>query len=172
MKAVDWQAKDRVDGKIDLVVQYEDGESEHIVVKIPQGEGNNYRDLYLRSVVLSLEHDRADIRAQNALRQQADALRQRIHELTERVEQEKQISPPLLAEFFIAFLAPKNSAQAQLGDLQQMFHANVQRLGERQARRKYWMQVAGSIRPLLWQWLKRVGFLTIVVHFIRSKFGF
>jgi len=68
-------------------------------------------------------------------------------------------------------LAPKDSVQALLGDLHEMFRKNANRLGERQARRKYWMQVAASFAPLLWQWLKRIGFFTVLVDYFRSKLG-
>jgi hypothetical protein len=52
-----------------------------------------------------------------------------------------------------------------------MFESNVARLGERQARRKYWMQVASSLLPLLWQWIKRIGLITMLVDYLRSKIG-
>jgi hypothetical protein len=85
--------------------------------------------------------------------------------------QVEPVAPPLLAELFISFLVPKNSAQAQLGDLQEMFQKNAARYGERRARREYWMEVARSLGPLLLQWLKRVGFFTILIDYFRSKFG-
>lgn len=80
-------------------------------------------------------------------------------------------SPPAVAAFLLAFIAPKNTVQPFLGDLEEMFHENVARLGEGQAKRKYWMQVAASVGPLLWQWLKRIGFFTVLVDYFRSKFG-
>jgi hypothetical protein len=64
------------------------------------------------------------------------------------------VGPPPLAQLFITFFAPKNTAQNQLGDLREMFHKNVQRFGEKQARRDYWMEVANSAWPLVWSWLK------------------
>jgi hypothetical protein len=83
----------------------------------------------------------------------------------------KRSTPPATATFILAFMAPKNSAQAYLGDLEEVFHKNEARFGERQARRQYWMQVASSFGPLLWQWLKRIGFFTVLIHYFRSKFG-
>lgn len=80
-------------------------------------------------------------------------------------------SPPPWAELLISILAPKNTAQAQLGDLQEMFAKNVERLGVKLARRKYLMQVAASAMPLVWQWMKRIGFFTILVDYFRSKLG-
>jgi hypothetical protein len=80
-------------------------------------------------------------------------------------------SPPLLAALFISFLAPENTAQAQLGDLQEMFQKNVERLGAKQARRIYLMQVAASAWPLIWRWLTRIGFFAAFIGYVRSKFG-
>jgi hypothetical protein len=71
----------------------------------------------------------------------------------------------------VSFFAPKNLAQSFLGDLEEMYQKNAERFGEAHARRKYWMQVASSLGPLLWQWLKRVGFFTILIDYFRSKLG-
>lgn len=81
------------------------------------------------------------------------------------------LAPPAFAERVISFLAPKNSVQALLGDLHEMFRKNADRLGEQEARRKYRMQVAASLVPLLWHWLKRIGFFTVLVDYFRSKLG-
>lgn len=94
----------------------------------------------------------------------------RVEGLTEKLQ--NSASPPPFAELIISCLAPKNTAQAQLGDLHEMFESNIARLGEQQARRKYWMQVASSLWPLLLQWLKRIGFITMLVDYLRSKIGF
>lgn len=83
----------------------------------------------------------------------------------------KRSTPPATAAFLLAFIAPKNSAQAQLGDLEEIFQKNVDRFGEREARRLYWFEVARSFGPLVWQWVKRMGFVTLVVDYVRSKFG-
>lgn len=80
-------------------------------------------------------------------------------------------SPPFAAEVFVSFLAPKNAAQAMLGDFEQMYRKNVELLGEPAARRKYWLQVAAEAWPLVWRWVKRIGLFTALVHFFRSKFG-
>jgi hypothetical protein len=94
--------------------------------------------------------------------------RMKAENITTSLRQEK---PPRLAEFCISLLAPRNTAQALLGDLQEMFQANVRRLGEQEARRKYWLQVAASARPLLWTWIKRIGLFTAFIDYVRSKFG-
>jgi hypothetical protein len=99
-----------------------------------------------------------------------------IEELNAKMEKiptppSKRCSPPATAAFLLAFIAPKNTVQAFLGDLEEVFHKNAARLGERQARRQYWMQVFASLGPLAWQWLKRVGFVTVLVDYFRAKFG-
>jgi len=75
----------------------------------------------------------------------------------------KRCTPPATATFLLAFIAPKNTVQAFLGDLEEVFHKNAVRFGERQARRQYWMEVFASLGPLTWQWFKRIGFLTVLV---------
>jgi hypothetical protein len=82
----------------------------------------------------------------------------------------REVVPPAFAEWVMAFLAPENSVQCQLGDLHEMFQKNANRIGEKQARRKYWKQVARSITPLVWQWLKRI-FVTVLLEVFRSKAG-
>jgi hypothetical protein len=75
-------------------------------------------------------------------------------------------SPPMFATWLIVLLAPESSANAQLGDLDDMFQQNVKRFGEKAARRKYWKQVIMSLVP----WLKRLV-VTVLVGYLRSKFG-
>jgi hypothetical protein len=98
-------------------------------------------------------------------------LQRRIDSMTKEQNQPKRAAPPMLAEFLVSFLAPKASAQSFLGDLQEMYQKNIERFGEPQARWKYWIEVARSFGPLLWQWLKRVGFFTVLIDYFRTKFG-
>lgn len=117
--------------------------------------------------------------AEQDLRYQRKALNARIVELQAKVKRETTrtaelktpSSPPFLAELLISNLAPKSTAQAQLGDLQEMFEMNVARIGEQQARRKYWMQAASSLLPLLLQWAKRISLFTVLIDYFRSKLG-
>lgn len=83
----------------------------------------------------------------------------------------KRSSPPATAAFLLAFVAPKNLAQALLGDLEEIFQKNAERFGDSQARRMYWLEVARSFGPLAWQWIKRMGLITFLVDYFRSKFG-
>jgi len=107
--------------------------------------------------------------ADRALRRERALLKARVEELPGKLKH--PTSPPPLAELIISCLAPENTAQAQLGDLQEMFENNVARLGEQQARRKYWMQVVSSLGPLLLQWFKRIGLITALVDYFRSMMG-
>jgi hypothetical protein len=75
-------------------------------------------------------------------------------------------SPPAVAKWLILFLAPESSADALLGDLDEMFQRNVESFGEEYARRKYWKQVFKSLVP----WLKRL-IVTVVAGYVRSKLG-
>jgi hypothetical protein len=154
-----FQVVDLGDGRMRVDVHV-NGRILPVILDAPPGAG--------RMKYLQLAVDEA--MAKEELKQ----LRATLKEAEERLDElttTTGASPPMIAEFFISFLAPTNTAQVQLGDLQEMFHKNVERLGEKQARRKYWMQVAASLAPLLWQWLKRVGFFTIVVDYFRSKTG-
>jgi hypothetical protein len=159
-----WQIKNRPDGDIDVYLYGADAPAQHIRVKVPPGAS---ADEFVRDLMRSIHKD-SELVANKSLRR----VQARIRNLRANLDRTgERASPPALAEMFISMLAPKNSAQAQLGDLQEMFEANVERLGEREARRKYWMQVANSFGPLLWQWMKRLGFFTVLVDYFRSKLG-
>ncbi|MFK4507011.1 permease prefix domain 2-containing transporter [Bradyrhizobium daqingense] len=99
------------------------------------------------------------------------AAEEKLEKASEQIAAERSSSPPRLARFAVALLAPESSAQAQLGDYEEMFAKNVARIGVRKARQIYWLQVSASLRPLAWAWIKRMGFVTLVVDYVRSKFG-
>ena len=80
-------------------------------------------------------------------------------------------APPPQATFLLALVAPKNSVQALLGDLEEIFQKNTERFGETRARRMYWFEVARSVGPSIWRWLTRLGVITFLVDYVRSKFG-
>jgi hypothetical protein len=90
---------------------------------------------------------------------------------TLKPKEKRRSSPPAVAVLFVSFLAPENAAQAMLGDFEEMYQKNVERLGEVEARRKYWIQVAASAWPLLRRWLTRIGFFAFLINYVRSKFG-
>jgi hypothetical protein len=161
------------DSIIRVAITSENGEAEYLQLDLeglpPAGAG---RQAAIEDAIQRYFTERT-------FRDQHKALTARIAELKAKTdvlaakaaETETHSSPPFLAELLIAHLAPKNSAQAQLGDLQEMFEKNVARIGERQARLKYWIEVARSFGPLLWQWLKRVGLFTVLIDYFRSKLG-
>jgi hypothetical protein len=158
-----WQVHERDDGYVDLMIVNEDGEVDVIAVHLPPlGPRQELIDAAIRSVVYNrrarFEYEHARLRVQ-------------IDELRAGLTREERAAPPMLAELFISFLAPKNSAQGLLGDLQEMFQKNAERYGTKQARRKYWIEVGRSFGPLLWQWLKRIGFFTVLIDYFRAKFG-
>ncbi|MDA9393461.1 hypothetical protein WN73_23455 [Bradyrhizobium sp. CCBAU 45394] len=157
--------------RIRVEIQSEKGALDQLEIGGLPPEGPQRDEL----VNVSLRH----FLAEQAYRYEHKALKVRIAkfraglqaETAKPVEPKTSAAPPVLAELLIASLAPKNTAQAQLGDLHEMFEKNVARLGERPARQKYWIEVARSFGPLLWQWLKRVGLFTFLIDYFRSKFG-
>jgi len=105
------------------------------------------------------------------LRATIKAAEEKLEKASEQIAAEHSSSPPRLAKFVVALLAPESSAQAQLGDYEEMFAKNVARIGVGKAKQIYWLQVLASLRPLTWAWIKRMGFVTLLVDYLRSKFG-
>lgn len=83
----------------------------------------------------------------------------------------KLASPPALGEALISLFAPKKFVKAQLGDLQEMFETNQIKFGADRASRLYWYEVARSIGPLMFNWLKRIGFVAFIIEYGRAKLG-
>jgi hypothetical protein len=81
-----------------------------------------------------------------------------------------------LAENLFSAFAPKKSADAQLGDLQEIFQENVKRFGLQRARRMYWIRISREVGPLLFQKLKRLakrfGIIAVLIDYGRTKLGF
>jgi len=161
VKLTDWEAFRQLDGAFEVFINFDNGDREHIILRIPSDLKPELCEEYIRGAVLSVAHHKATV---------APVLSVTV-ETVEQADRAKPVAPPAFAELVMSLLAPKNSAQAQLGDLQEIFEANVDRLGERQARRKYWMQVAASLRPLLVLWVKRLGLVTLFLDYMRSKLG-
>lgn len=107
------------------------------------------------------------------LRVMIEAAQERLDKVSQEsaAQPSKRSSPPASAAILLAFVAPKHSAQALLGDLEEMFQRNVDKFGDRAARRIYWFEAARSVWPLVWRLIKRMGFITLVVDYVRSKFG-
>jgi hypothetical protein len=163
VKEQDWEAEQIGDGDVHVRIR---GENHLIHLHRPVGAGPiTARDVQEAVQTLLAQRALGQLRAKLSLEQD------RLDELTKAAGRTNPVAPPAFAELAISLLAPKNSAQALLGDLQEMFQKNAARFGEQQARRKYWLQVAGSLGPLLWHWLKRIGFFTILLDYFRSKLG-
>ena len=81
------------------------------------------------------------------------------------------IAPPAMAEAFLSIFMPKRFSEAQLGDMQEIFEANVERHGLSRATRLYWYEVARSIVPITFHWLKRIGIVAVLVDYSRKKIG-
>jgi hypothetical protein len=79
--------------------------------------------------------------------------------------------PPAIAEMLFTLFAPSLTVNAQLGDLQELFHEEASRVGQRRARQRYWMRVIRSIGPLLYGKLVRIGFIGFLVELSRKKMG-
>jgi hypothetical protein len=158
-----WEVTEDENGDVILHFTLEDGMTEHVKVRGLPELRNGRAEMIYRTAESIVIHERQQRRRLS--------LRGAVEKAEVKGKEKQTIAPPPLAELVISFLAPKNSVQAQLGDLQEMFQKNADRFGERQARRKYWKQVAVSLAPLIWKWLKRIGFFTFVVDYFRSKLG-
>ena len=145
-------------------INFEDGGHHTITVALPPNTGGVERDLLIRQAVNTVAIERK-------ARLESRKLRAHFEDLKAKSDDERANTPPLLAELLISILAPKKTAQTQLGDLEEMFQKNATRYGEAQARRKYWREVARSLAPLLLQWGKRIGFFTVLFDYFRAKLG-
>jgi hypothetical protein len=132
------------------------------------GEGDKHREF--REIQLLVEsrmlQKKRTLIAEAALRQTDAVLR----ELAATALHPEDV-PPVLGEALISLLTPKQFAQAQLGDMQEMFEGNVRRFGLKRAKRLYWYEVVRSIGPLLFSWMKRIGIIAFLVEYGRRKLG-
>jgi hypothetical protein len=112
------------------------------------------------------------IKGQRELKELAATLEQANEILSDMTEAtDSSPPPPVIAEAMISLFTPKHFADAQLGDMQEIFVANAQRFGLRRAKRLYWYEVARSVGPIFFHWLKRVGFIAVLVDYGRKKMG-
>jgi hypothetical protein len=147
-----------------------EGDDRCHVIQVPNSLSSAARSLYLRREASALIHRRHGHNFQGRVEFRGDELQDVWHLAKAHIRPSKAasvIAPPAFAQIVISFLAPKNTVQALLGDLQEMFQKNADRFSDKQARRMYWMQVV----PLIWQGAKRLGFLAVLVDYFRSKFG-
>jgi hypothetical protein len=80
--------------------------------------------------------------------------------------------PPRTAERLFGIFAPKDTVDAQLGDLQQLYERDCFSLGEKRARERFNIRVLRSLVPLALQKAKRLGIIALLIEIGRRKFGF
>jgi hypothetical protein len=74
--------------------------------------------------------------------------------------------PPLAAEFFIALFAPKRRVMVILGDREERFQRDVETVGPKRARLRYWADALRSGGPLLVAKMRDVGIWAIIVRWL------
>jgi hypothetical protein len=131
------------------------------------GSGLSDKDLTRRIVGVVETHF-----AQEQLKKTKAALTRVEGLLRSQTEAESPItSPPAIAEALISMFSAKRFSESQLGDMQEIFDNNVKRFGPKRAKRLYWYEVVRSVGPILFHWLKRIGFVAILVDYGRKKMG-
>ena len=108
------------------------------------------------------------------VRDEAVALRDRLASMEVQAEAILNVyrgKPPQFAEFLLSLLAPKNSVESQLGDMQEVFEDQVKRFGLGRAGMFYWTQVLRAIWPNVFSKLKNWGFIGTIVELGRTKLG-
>jgi hypothetical protein len=63
----------------------------------------------------------------------------------------EKLDPPRIAEFLLTALATTRAAEAMIGDLNERFADEIQRLGRQRAVRLYRARTLRSLWPLLWR---------------------
>lgn len=87
------------------------------------------------------------------------------------VREAAEAQPPRVAEAAFAWLAPRATMDAQLGDLRELYIKNFGRYGEKRARWLYWLEVVRAITPAMIRIGKRAGLFGLVIDYIRTKLG-
>jgi hypothetical protein len=79
------------------------------------------------------------------------------------------LSPPLIAEWFVAAIIPKHRSESVLGDLAEWFHKHVETRGLQRARALYWAQALRSILPIVWAKARKLGLIAAVAEIWRRS---
>lgn len=79
--------------------------------------------------------------------------------------------PSSIASALFLMLSPKKTADAQLGDLEEMFTSDCKAFGARYARAKFWARILLSVGPLIYRRLERIGFIAFLIDLGRRKLG-
>lgn len=168
----EWDVAEGEDGSIILFITHENGTTERIPIRgLPDARSERMEMIYrtAQSVVVQRKHGRPIVYSKLPAADQTVKADDQMAKA--KVSEGQTMAPPRFAAHCISFLAPKDTAQAVLGDMQEMFQKNVKRFGETDARRMYWMQVRASAGKWILDWLVRIGFFTAIANYFRSKFG-
>jgi hypothetical protein len=76
-----------------------------------------------------------------------------------------------LGEMLLVLFCPRNRARHVTGDLEEIFHNDVKRKGQRRANLLYWSAILRSVGPLLWVKLRKAGFIALVLEIGRRWSG-
>jgi hypothetical protein len=79
--------------------------------------------------------------------------------------------PPSWAEYAVNLFAPAKRREALVGDLEERFAKDCERLGEKRARRKYCIRAIRELGPVLLQWLKKIGGVVGIIDLARKVLG-
>lgn len=74
--------------------------------------------------------------------------------------------PPAAGEFFIALFAPKRRVTAILGDLEERFQRDVESVGPKRARLRYWSHALRSGGPLFIAKTRNAGIWAIIFRWL------
>ena len=80
------------------------------------------------------------------------------------------VQPPKLFDFLIPLLMSRAKSDAMIGDLDERFHEHCRQWGVERARRMYWSEVVGSLRPLLRRAAVRTIKWVIAFDWVRRHF--
>jgi hypothetical protein len=80
-------------------------------------------------------------------------------------------SPPAVSEFLFSLFGPKDRIDSMLGDLEELFHSDLEAGNARRARWRYRGRVWRSLGPLIFNKLKNWGFFAFVFEICRRKVG-
>jgi hypothetical protein len=88
-----------------------------------------------------------------------------------RSEHKPLANPPALSEFLFSLFGPKDRTDSLLGDLEELFHIDLQSVGEKRARWRYRSRAWRSLAPLIFNKLKNWRFFAFFFEICRRKIG-
>jgi hypothetical protein len=98
-----------------------------------------------------------------------DAENRRLLLILSSLEGERTPQPPALAEWLLTLLSNAEQREAILGDFEERFHDDLAKgRGLNRARWLYRARAFHSMLPMMWQAIKRVGLVSLMVNALRS----